>query len=95
MAADKALRQAGLTRAQARPWPRLRRPFLRRIWLPRYVYEAIPWLYLGAGSASLIGALYLPGWTWTLPYLLLFGLACLHAGAAIANLRRRYRRRRI
>ncbi len=71
----------------------LRRIFLRKLWLPRAVYELIPYAYAGLGLVALGSALYVPTWAWILPYLLLIGLTCLHAGAAILALRLRFRRR--
>lgn len=70
----------------------IRRILLRKLWLPRAVYEVLPYLYMLAGAASLLAALYLPGWAWILPYLILLGLVCLHAGLAIVTLRLRFRR---
>jgi hypothetical protein len=67
----------------------LRRLLLRRIWLPRPLYDAVPALYLTAGTTSLYSALYMTGWRWILPYLLLFGIACLHVSIVLARLRRR------
>ncbi len=81
----------------ARPRPvglagRLRRILLRKLWLPRGVYEALPYAYIGLGLTALASAIYLPGWTWVLPYLALIGLGCLHAGLALIALRYRFRR---
>lgn len=73
---------------------RLRASALRPVWLPEPVYVAIPWIYLTSGTLSLLGGLYLPEWAWPLPYALLFGIACLHAGVHIATLRWRSRQRR-
>ena len=72
---------------------KLRGLLLRKLWLPRILYEALPYLYISLGIAALASALYAPGWTWILPYLVLIGLACLHAGLAIVTLRYRFRRR--
>jgi hypothetical protein len=58
------------------------------IWLPRGLYAAVPWIYLGCGTGALLGGVFLPDPTWFLPYLLLLGVACLHAAAALASLRR-------
>jgi hypothetical protein len=67
---------------------------LKKLWLPRGVYEAIPYLYLLAGVLALLSAIYSETWAWILPYLVLLGLVCLHAGIAILTLRYRFRRRR-
>lgn len=70
----------------------LRRLLLRKLWLPKALYEALPYIYIVAGSAALIAALYLPGWTWILPYIILLGLVCLHIGLGLVTLRLRFRR---
>ena len=64
----------------------------RKLWLPRALYEALPYLYVAGGFAALLSALYLPGWTWILPYLFLLGAVTLHAGLAVLALRWRFRR---
>jgi hypothetical protein len=69
----------------------LRRLLLCRVWLPPRLYAAIPVLYLAAGAGALWSALYLPGWTWVLPYVLLFAMVCLHVGFTIASARSRSR----
>lgn len=66
---------------------------LRRLWLPRAVYEALPYLYMLLGLGALAAALYSPDWTWILPYVALLGLACLHAGLGLVAMRYRFRRR--
>ena len=72
---------------------KLRGLLFRKLWLPKIVYEALPYLYISFGLGALASALYTPSWTWILPYLVLVGLACLHAGLAIVTLRYRFRRR--
>jgi hypothetical protein len=67
----------------------------RRVWLPKPLYDAAPWIYLAAGCLALGGGLLLPEWIWPLPYLALFGIACLHFGLGIASLRHRRRARRM
>jgi hypothetical protein len=66
---------------------------LRKLWLPRVLYEALPYLYILFGIGALGAALYSPDWTWIIPYVALIGLGCLHAGLAIVALRYRFRRR--
>lgn len=70
-------------------WARLQ----RRIWLPRVLYEALPWLYLGTGGAALAGGLFGSEGGWYYPYLALFGLAVLHGALWVATARYRWRRR--
>ena len=74
------------------PLAKLRGVLFRKLWLPRAVYEILPYFYVFSGLAALFSALYLPGWTWILPYLVLLGAVCLHAGLAVLTLRWRFRR---
>jgi len=62
---------------------------LKPVWLPPRIYAALPWLYLGTGSAALLGGLYLPDTSWYLPYLALAGVALLRTATGIAAARRR------
>ena len=73
---------------------KIRKILFRKLWLPRIVYEALPYLYILVGICTLISGVYLPEGTWILPYLVLLGLVCLHAGLGVATLRYRYSRRR-
>ena len=43
--------------------------------------------------AALASALYTPDWTWIIPWAVLIGLICLHAGLAVVALRYRVRRK--
>lgn len=72
----------------------LRRALLKRIWLPHFIYEALPWIYIGCGLVALSAALYLPGRTWILPWAIVFGLAAVHLGIRIAALRHKFRRQK-
>ena len=69
------------------PFQQLREILLQKLWLPRVIYEALPYLYLVMGLTALVSAAYLPGWNWLLPYAILFSLACLHVSLAIIALR--------
>lgn len=73
--------------------PRLRVLLCKRIWLPRPLYVAVPWIYLACGTGALAGGLYLPDPAWPLPYAVLLALGCLHAGIAILSWRHRRRPR--
>lgn len=58
--------------------------FLRRkIWLPRAVYEALPFAYISVGFAALFATLYIPEWYWTLPFYFLFAFGVIHFGVHI------------
>jgi hypothetical protein len=71
---------------------RLRNLLLRKIWLPRSLYAAVPYLYIALGGYAIAGALYREHWSWIVPYLLLTGLICMQAGTAVLRMRGRGRR---
>jgi hypothetical protein len=75
----------------------VKRIMLRRIWLPKPLYDAIPAIYLLLGLYASYAALFMEHWSWVVPYFLLLACACLHAGILTAALRmrayRRYRER--
>lgn len=71
---------------------RLRALLLRKIWLPRSVYAALPGLYIFLGVYAIAAALYLHHWSWIVPYLALLGICCLHVGAALVSMRLRRHR---
>lgn len=63
---------------------RIRDSFItQRIWLPKVVYDSMPWFYLIAGVAALMATLYISQWFWILPHYLLFSIGCLHLGALV------------
>ena len=64
----------------------------RRVWLPKIIYDAVPYFYLVAGVLAFLTTLYVSEWFWVLPHYLLFSVACLHVG--VIMLRRRHRARR-
>lgn len=59
----------------------------RRIWLPKLLYDALPFFYLLSGLLALLATLYVSAWFWIVPHYLLFSAACVHLGVAV--LRRR------
>lgn len=61
----------------------------KKIWLPRLLYDALPYFYLVAGFLAFFATMYISEWFWVLPHYLLFSVACLHLGALI--FRRRHR----
>ena len=63
----------------------------RRIWLPKLLYDALPWFYLASGIVAFLTTLYISEWFWVLPHYLLFSAACIHLGVIIIH-RRRARR---
>ncbi len=60
----------------------------RKIWLPKLLYDCLPYFYLTAGFAALFATLYISDWFWVLPHYILFSAACLHLSFAV------YRRRK-
>ncbi len=63
-------------------------PFLmRRIWLPRLIYLAVPYFYISAGLLVLATTIYVSRWYWVLPHYLLFSAACLHMSFVIRRWR--------
>lgn len=61
----------------------------RKIWLPKILYDGLPYFYLTAGFAAFFATLYISDWFWVLPHYLLFSAACVHLGIHI------YRRRHV
>ena len=59
----------------------------RKIWLPKVLYDGLPYFYLTAGFAAFFATLYIGEWFWILPHYLLFSAACVHFGIYV------YRRR--
>ena len=50
----------------------------RKIWLPKLLYDCLPYFYLTAGFAAFFATLYISDWFWVLPHYILFSAACLH-----------------
>jgi len=71
---------------------RLRQLLLKRIWLPRGLYEALPGIYIVCGIVALLAALFLPERAWIIPWAIVFAFAAIHLGLGIAALRHRLRR---
>ncbi len=59
----------------------------RRVWLPKIVYDALPYFYVLAGTTALLATLYVSEWFWVLPHYLLFSIACIHFGLFIFRCR--------
>ena len=55
----------------------------RKIWLPKALYNVLPYFYLFAGVSALLTTIYISGWVWVLPHYLLFAVACLHMGLLV------------
>ncbi|NNC76985.1 MAG: hypothetical protein HKN77_03415 [Woeseiaceae bacterium] len=63
----------------------------QKIWLPKALYDALPYFYLVSGFVAFFATLYVSDWFWVLPHYLLFSAACIHLGVVI--FRRRSRRK--
>ena len=61
----------------------------RRVWLPKIVYDALPYFYVTAGISAFLATLYISEWFWVLPHYLLFSFACIHFGLFVFKWRRK------
>ena len=61
----------------------------RKIWLPKLLYDLLPWFYVISGLAAFSATLYINAWFWVLPHYLLFSVGCIHLGLSIYRRRRR------
>jgi hypothetical protein len=59
----------------------------QKIWLPKLLYDLLPYFYFTSGFAAFFATLYIGQWFWILPHYLLFSAACIHLGVVV------YRRR--
>lgn len=64
----------------------------KKIWLPKLIYDGLPWFYLFAGLAAFFATIYVSTWLWVVPHYLLFSLACLHLAFLVMRKRRRARK---
>ena len=64
-------------------------PILRKIWLPKLLYDCLPYFYLMSGIAALLTTLYISNWYWIVPHYLLFAVACLHFSILVFRRRRK------
>lgn len=44
----------------------------KKIWLPKVVYDALPYFYLIAGVAAIVATIYIDEWYWVVPHYVLF-----------------------
>ncbi len=65
----------------------------RKIWLPKFLYDCLPYFYLTAGFAAFFATLYISDWFWVLPHYIIFSAACLHLSLAVYRRRKRLCRR--
>jgi hypothetical protein len=62
---------------------------VQKIWVPKFIYDALPWFYVASGIASFLATLYINEWFWVLPHYALFSVACVHLGLVV--FRRRHK----
>ena len=60
----------------------------KKLWLPKLLYDLLPYFYLTSGFVALFATLYISEWFWVLPHYLLFSAACIHMGLAVFKRRR-------
>jgi hypothetical protein len=65
----------------------------RKIWLPRLLYDCLPYFYLASGILAFLATVYISEWFWVLPHYLLFSAACLHLSIHVYRRRRNHTRR--
>ena len=63
-------------------------PALRKIWLPKFLYDCLPYFYLVSGIAALLTTLYISNWYWIVPHYFLFSVACVHFGILVFRRRK-------
>lgn len=61
----------------------------RKIWLPKLLYDALPYFYLLSGFAAFFATLYITEWFWVLPHYVLFSAVCVHLGIIVYRWRHR------
>lgn len=81
-------KEATLTDSR-QPGGRPRNLASRKIWLPKLLYDALPYFYLVSGIVAFLTTLYISDWFWVLPHYLLFSVACLHLAVFVYRRRRR------
>ena len=60
----------------------------KKIWLPKVVYDALPYFYLIAGVAAIVATIYIDEWYWVVPHYVLFSAVCLHIEFLLLRKRR-------
>jgi hypothetical protein len=61
----------------------------RKVWLPKLLYNLLPYFYFTAGFAAFLASMYISDWFWVLPHYLLFSAACIQLGMIVYRRRRR------
>jgi len=60
----------------------------RKLWIPKLLYDLLPYFYLTSGFAALFATLYISEWFWILPHYLLFSAACIQMSLSVFRRRR-------
>lgn len=55
----------------------------RKIWLPKLLYDLLPYFYVFSGILAFLATIYISEWFWILPHYMLFSAACLHIGIVV------------
>jgi hypothetical protein len=55
----------------------------KKLWLPKLLYDALPYFYITSGFAAFFATMYISDWFWVLPHYLLFSAACIHLGILV------------
>jgi hypothetical protein len=63
----------------------------RKVWLPKAIYDALPFFYFFAGVSAFLATVYINAWFWVLPHYVLFSVACLHLSIAVFRRRDKVR----
>ncbi len=67
----------------------------RKVWLPKLIYESLPFFYLASGLAAFFATLHVSDWFWVLPHTVLFSALCIHLGVIVYCRRRRKKQRSV
>ena len=88
MLSTAARKRTALSGTQKRT-QRSRSFWSRKIWLPKLLYDLLPYFYFVSGLIAFLATLYISDWFWVVPLYLLFSAACAHLGVVIYRRRNR------
>ncbi len=63
----------------------------RRVWLPRAIYESLPFVYILVGCSALLSTVFNRHWSWLVPHVFLLGCFLVHLGLMVRRRRMRAR----
>ena len=61
----------------------------QKVWLPKLLYNLLPYFYLASGLIAFLATMYISDWFWVVPHYLLFSAACIHLGVIVYRRRNR------